>query len=92
MTHSIDAATDAAGATLADDDALYRKISLRVVPFLFLCYVVSFLDRSGIVSPWVIGQIEVRTGSMDDALYLLTGLLVASGCAVLLTMKDATAA
>ncbi|MGN6084040.1 MFS transporter [Trinickia sp.] len=47
---------------------------------------------SGIVSPWVIGQIKVRTGSMDDALYLLTGLLVASGCAVLVTMKDATAA
>lgn len=44
---------------------------------------------SGIVSPWVIGQIKVRTGSMDDALYLLTALLVASGCAVLLTMREA---
>ncbi|RDU97314.1 MFS transporter [Trinickia dinghuensis] len=43
---------------------------------------------SGIVSPWVIGQIKVHTGSMDDALYLLTGLLLASGCAVLLTMKE----
>lgn len=47
---------------------------------------------SGIVSPWVIGQIKVHTGSMNDALYLLTALLMASGCAVLLTMKDDTAA
>lgn len=46
---------------------------------------------SGIVSPWVIGQIKVHTGSMNDALYILTGLLVASGCAVLLSMKEAAA-
>ncbi len=39
---------------------------------------------SGIVSPWVIGIIKARTGSMDDALYLLTGLLFASGGALLL--------
>ncbi len=48
MTHSIDVAADAAGEALAADDALYRKISLRVVPFLFLCYVVSFPDRINI--------------------------------------------
>jgi MFS family permease len=30
------------------DDALYRKISLRIIPFLFICYVVSFLDRINI--------------------------------------------
>ncbi|MFM0662939.1 MFS transporter [Paraburkholderia sediminicola] len=30
------------------DDRLYRKIALRVVPFLFLCYVVSFVDRINI--------------------------------------------
>jgi len=45
---------------------------------------------SGIVSPWVIGQVKVHTGSMDDALYLLAALLVASGCAVLLTMRADT--
>lgn len=48
MTQSIDAAVDAAGGALPADDALYRKIALRVVPFLFLCYVVSFLDRINI--------------------------------------------
>ena len=29
-------------------DPLYRKVTLRIVPFLFLCYVVSFLDRINI--------------------------------------------
>ncbi|SIT35788.1 putative tartrate transporter [Paraburkholderia ribeironis] len=39
---------------------------------------------SGIVSPWVIGQIKTHTGSMDNALYLLTALLFVSGIALLL--------
>jgi D-galactonate transporter len=30
------------------NDPLYRKITLRIVPFLFLCYLVSFLDRINI--------------------------------------------
>jgi sugar phosphate permease len=29
-------------------DALYRKIALRIVPFLFICYVVTFIDRVNI--------------------------------------------
>ncbi len=48
-----------AGATLAharasasvsefSDAQLFRKIAWRIVPFLFLCYVVSFLDRINI--------------------------------------------
>lgn len=37
------------GLSLAqDEDALYRKVWMRIVPFLFLCYVVSFLDRINI--------------------------------------------
>lgn len=32
----------------SNDDALYRKVSRRIVPFLFICYVVSFLDRINI--------------------------------------------
>jgi len=37
------------GASAAEhDDLLYRKVSLRIIPFLFLCYVVSFLDRINI--------------------------------------------
>jgi D-galactonate transporter len=38
---------------------------------------------SGIVSPWVIGQIRTRTGSMDLAIYALAALLVLSGMALL---------
>jgi MFS family permease len=30
------------------DDALYRKVSKHIIPFLFICYVISFLDRINI--------------------------------------------
>ena len=30
------------------DGTLYRKVSLRIIPFLFICYVISFLDRINI--------------------------------------------
>ncbi|KVL21455.1 MFS transporter [Burkholderia sp. MSMB1826] len=42
---------------------------------------------SGIVSPWVIGMIRTRTGSMDLAVYLLAALLVASGVALTVGVK-----
>jgi D-galactonate transporter len=42
---------------------------------------------SGIVSPWVIGQIRTSTGSMDLAIYLLAALLVVSGFALMLGVK-----
>jgi MFS family permease len=32
----------------ADADAAYRKVLWRVMPFLMLCYVVSFIDRANI--------------------------------------------
>ncbi len=37
-----------ADAHAQSDDALFRKIAWRIIPFLFLCYVVSFLDRINI--------------------------------------------
>lgn len=40
--------TPSASASLASDDLLYRKVAWRVIPFLFVCYVVSFLDRINI--------------------------------------------
>lgn len=30
---------------LHEDDVLYGKVSRRLVPFLFLCYVAAYLDR-----------------------------------------------
>jgi D-galactonate transporter len=34
-----------APASVSTEDALYRKVTLRLVPFLVLCYVVAYLDR-----------------------------------------------
>ena len=50
MSQSITHAFEPGGSSAAhqDDDALYRKVTLRIVPFLFLCYVISFLDRINI--------------------------------------------
>ncbi|MDE1180146.1 MFS transporter [Paraburkholderia sp.] len=47
---------------------------------------------SGIVSPWVIGQIKTHTGSMDNALYVLTALLVVSAVALLMGVPKGAAA
>jgi len=47
-----------------------------------IAFISSIGITSGIVSPWVIGQIKSHTGSMDNALYLLAGLLLASGLAL----------
>ncbi|CAG9204576.1 Putative metabolite transport protein NicT [Paraburkholderia tropica] len=41
-------AAHASGAASASDDLLFRKVAWRVIPFLFVCYVVSFLDRINI--------------------------------------------
>lgn len=32
-------------STASDEHALYRKITWRLIPFLFVCYVLSYLDR-----------------------------------------------
>ena len=37
-----------ASGSESSDALLFRKIAWRIVPFLFLCYVVSFLDRINI--------------------------------------------
>jgi len=44
-----------------------------------IAFISSVGITSGIVSPWVIGQIKVQTGSLDNALYLLAALLLTSG-------------
>src|ERR1700677_1619469 len=33
---------------VVSEDALYRKITLRFVPLLFLCYVFNYMDRTNI--------------------------------------------
>ena len=34
-----------AGLASASEESTYRKVTLRLVPFLFLCYVAAYLDR-----------------------------------------------
>ena len=48
MSQSLAPALEPGSSAAAHDDLLYRKVSLRIIPFLFLCYVVSFLDRINI--------------------------------------------
>lgn len=30
---------------LVDEDKIYRKVDMRILPFLFLCYFLQFLDK-----------------------------------------------
>jgi D-galactonate transporter len=52
-----------------------------------IAFISSIGITSGIVSPWVIGQIRTITGSMDLAIYLLAGLLMLSGIALMAGVK-----
>jgi sugar phosphate permease len=45
---------------------------------------------SGIVSPWGIGIVRTRTGSIDDAVYVLTLLLILSAIALWVGVRPAT--
>ena len=38
-------ATVALPAALETDAAVYRKVAWRIIPFLFLCYIIASLDR-----------------------------------------------
>jgi D-galactonate transporter len=48
MSQSLAPVLEPGASAAAQDDLLYRKVSVRIIPFLFLCYVVSFLDRINI--------------------------------------------
>ncbi|KWI53182.1 MFS transporter [Burkholderia cepacia] len=62
----------ASGAAAPDDDALYRRIGARIVPFLFICYIVSILDRSNIG----FAQLQMRQDlGLTDAMYSLGAVL-----------------
>lgn len=63
------------GAVLEDEarshsqatiDATYRKITLRLIPFLFICYVAAYLDRINIG----FAQLQMRSDlGFSDAVY-----------------------
>lgn len=50
------------------DNALFRKVTLRIIPFLFFCYVVAILDRNNIG----FAQLQMKHDlSLTDAAYSL---------------------
>ncbi|CAB3745557.1 Putative tartrate transporter [Paraburkholderia sediminicola] len=63
-------------ASAFEMDVLYRKITLRIVPFLVICYVVSFLDRINI--SYAKFQIQQDLG-FGDAVYGLAAGMFAVG-------------
>jgi len=42
---------------------------------------------SGVVSPWAIGVVRTRTGSIDDAVYVVALLLISSGVVLLFGIR-----
>ncbi len=57
------------GISVADqpsEDAIYRNVNLRIIPFIFVCYVVAYLDRINI------GFVKLQMQDalkFDDAVY-----------------------
>ncbi|WP_321956380.1 MFS transporter [Paraburkholderia bannensis] len=50
------------------EDALFRKVTLRIIPFLFFCYVIAILDRNNIG----FAQLQMKHDlSLTDAAYSL---------------------
>lgn len=64
---TISASADHLAVTSADD-SLFRKVTLRIIPFLFLCYVIAILDRNNI--GFAALQMK-RDLSLTDAAYSL---------------------
>ncbi|WP_020656709.1 MFS transporter [Massilia niastensis] len=55
------------GAALTDEQAaVYRKVNLRLIPFLFICYVAAYLDRINIG----FAQLQMKADlGFSDAVY-----------------------
>ena len=53
-------------ASASEVDATYRKITLRLIPFLFACYLLNFIDRANIG----FAQLQMKTSlGFSDAAY-----------------------
>jgi D-galactonate transporter len=58
--------------TRTSEDAVFRKVTLRIVPFLMLCYVVSYLDRVNVGFAKL--QMSAELGFSEAAFGLGAGL------------------
>src|ERR1700738_1753169 len=67
MFHKVAAADGIPYASAAaDEHVMFHKVAWRIIPFLFLCYVVSFLDRINIG----FAQLQMKHDlGFSDALY-----------------------
>lgn len=45
MPNALDAACVPDSRSIPDESKLYARLTLRLIPFLFLCYVFAYLDR-----------------------------------------------
>lgn len=53
-------------APLSEEKLAYRKVTLRLIPFLFLCYVLNYVDRLNVG----FAQLQMRTDlGFSDAVY-----------------------
>jgi MFS family permease len=62
--------------TIADENALYRRITWRFVPLLFLCYVFNYMDRTNIGFAQL--QMKGDLGFSDVAYGVGAGMLFVS--------------
>jgi hypothetical protein len=53
--------------TGADDfeQQTYRKVDLRIVPFLFLCYILAYLDRVNVGFFFIPESLRIRVGCLN---------------------------
>jgi D-galactonate transporter len=58
--------TDAAAAAIKKSDAIYRKITMRLMPYLFFCYILAFINRVNVGFAKL--QMQQDLG-MSDAVY-----------------------
>ncbi|CAB3796345.1 hypothetical protein LMG28614_04358 [Paraburkholderia ultramafica] len=85
MSQSFAPALERGAAAAAHDDQLYRKVTLRIIPFLFLCYVVSFLDRINIG----FAQLQMKHDlGFSDAMYGLGAAVFYVGYVLCEVPKD----
>ncbi|WP_244132624.1 MFS transporter [Burkholderia sp. BCC0397] len=61
-----DSRLEARGVVLVDEAALFRKIALRLIPFLLLAYVLCYIDRSNVSFAYLRFKADV---GLTDASY-----------------------
>ncbi len=64
-----------AETSTGSEDALFRKITFKILPFLFICYVAAYLDRVNI--GFLKAQMQIDLGFSDLVYGLGAGIFFA---------------